>query len=119
MSEKQETLKDLYDRKGLFEGLVAHPGWALFIAEALEQREIVLGTTLDTPCKGLDDALAQEFAKGRAYQLKMLGSVLPALIDNLTIEIQSILTQAGDEDGPGDDSSNDTDLSGTLGGNAP
>lgn len=94
------TLKDLYDRKSFLEGLKVHPGWAVLTNEAREMREIILGATLDQPCKGLDDALAQEFAKGRAYQLKMLAGVPDALIDNLTAEIQSLLTQPGVEDAP-------------------
>lgn len=101
-----ETLKDLIDRRTALQGLLLHPGWTILCEGALAERENVL-STYEQPVGDLGGALAQEFSKGRAYQLKQLAGVPAALIDNLTIDIQSITQEI--ENGRRDDDSDPAD----------
>lgn len=89
MTSRQDEIADLYAERAALIGLLEHPGWKALCASALAERELIL-RVFEAPLVSMDEAPAQEYSKGRAYQLRMLPGAPQALIDNLTVEIESI-----------------------------
>lgn len=100
-----DDLKDLYDKRTALASLVNSPGWKVLLESAEAERIAILGVFC-TPLRSMDEAPAQEFSKGRAYQLSQLAGAPQALIDNLTTDIESLKQETGN--------ARDTDLADRL-----
>lgn len=85
-----ETLRDIIDDKDALEGLLKSRGWAVLIAFANEAREGMITSMLGAPCLSHEQMFAQEFAKGRCFEIKAYAGLPQAIIDNLSIDIANL-----------------------------
>lgn len=94
-----KTLRDLIDDKAALEALTSHRGWLLLMEYACEAREEMLTRLVDTPCVTADQVYAEQFIKGRCSEIKSFGTLPLVLVDNLTIDINSLNAELEQEHG--------------------